>query len=217
MSERVVPGGVGALVSLSAADALWAALTAGSAVPAASAVLTRPPAWVGAGYVVLGARVVAAVRADDGRWGVAEVEVRQAALGLNSVGMDGRDLVRIGPFGGAPKRESGGGTLLGWRGRVAEELRGTAGCGRAARCEEGRLCDVAGSTGGGCSWSRRAGRSGRGGCRGRWSGCWTRPGTPKRGGCEPPRLARQASPPPGTPTSTGPAGPPASGRLRALA
>ncbi|MFD5514230.1 endonuclease domain-containing protein [Streptomyces sp. NPDC127051] len=145
MSERVVPGGVGALVALGAADALWAVLTAGSAVPAASAVFTCPPADARAGYVVLGARVVvAAVRADDGRWGVSEVEVRQAALGLNSVEMDGCDLVRIGPFGGATKQGSAGGTLLGWRGRIAEELRGTAGRGRAAQCGEDRLCHLAG-------------------------------------------------------------------------
>lgn len=93
---------------------------------------------------MLGACVVTVVTAEDGRRGVAEVEVRQAALGLNSVGMDGRDLVRIGPFGGTPDPVSGGGVLLGWRGRIAGELRGTAGRGRAAGCGEDRLCHLAG-------------------------------------------------------------------------
>ncbi|MEV6576404.1 endonuclease domain-containing protein [Streptomyces sp. NPDC051577] len=93
---------------------------------------------------MLAARVVAAVRAGDGRWGVAEVEVRQAALGLNSVGMDSLDLVRVGPFAGTSEQGGTGGTLLGWRGRIVEELRGTAGRGRVAGREEDRLCHLAG-------------------------------------------------------------------------
>ncbi|KPI20843.1 Recombination endonuclease VII [Actinobacteria bacterium OV450] len=107
---------------------------------------TCPPAGarVVAGHVVLGARVVAVVRAEDGWWGVAEAQVRQAALELNSAGMDGRDLIRIGPFGSLPAQENAGATLLGWRGRIAEELREPAGRGRAAQGEQASPAHLAG-------------------------------------------------------------------------
>ncbi|MEV6332635.1 endonuclease domain-containing protein [Streptomyces sp. NPDC051909] len=132
MSERVIPGRTGGLITLGAADAVWAGLTAGSAVPTVSAALTCSPADARAGYVLLGGRVVATV-ADGGRWSVAEIEVRRAAAELNAVEFDGQDLVRVGPFRGVqePRRE---GTLR-WRERIAWELQEPGGPGRAARRE----------------------------------------------------------------------------------
>ncbi|MFF8618952.1 endonuclease domain-containing protein [Streptomyces sp. NPDC015350] len=144
MSERVVPGRTDGLITPVAADALWADLTAGSAVPTASGVFTRSSARVRAGYVLLGGRVVAAVRAGDGRWGVLEVEVRRAAAELNAVGMDRRDLVRIGPFREAPGQELDGETPLRWRRHIMGELREPGGSDRAARREGGRPHHLAG-------------------------------------------------------------------------
>ncbi|MFJ5780050.1 endonuclease domain-containing protein [Streptomyces sp. NPDC093094] len=133
MSERVIPGGGGGLISLGAADALWAGLTAGSAVPTASAPFTCFPADARLGYVLLGGRLVAtATAADGGRWSVSEADVRRAAVELNAVEVDRRDLVRIGPFRGALKQEHQEGTLLRWRQHIARELQEPA-RGRAAR------------------------------------------------------------------------------------
>ncbi|MER5491155.1 endonuclease domain-containing protein [Streptomyces sp. NPDC002490] len=123
MTERVVPGRADGLIALDAADALWIALTAGGGVPTAAGALTRSPARAGAGYVLLGSRVVATVRADGGRWGVEEREVRRAAEELNAVGTDRRDLVRVGPFRATPEPERDGETSLCWRRRVAAQLR----------------------------------------------------------------------------------------------
>ncbi|MGW1729291.1 endonuclease domain-containing protein [Streptomyces sp. NPDC002306] len=143
MSLRVIAGRAGGLITLGAADALWAGLTAGCAVPTASAVFTCPPAEVRAGYVVLGQRAVVMVKASGGPWNVAETEVRRAAVELSAVEMDRQDLVRIGPFRGVPKQHDGG-TLLRWRWRITRELQESGGPERAARDEDGRLCHLAG-------------------------------------------------------------------------
>ncbi|MEU9663580.1 endonuclease domain-containing protein [Streptomyces chartreusis] len=144
MSERVVPGRTGGLVSLGAADALWAGLTADGAVPRASAAFTSFPADAWAGYVLLGGCVVVTVRAGDGQWGVPETEVRRAARELNAVEMDCRDLVRIGPFRGTPKKERIEGTLLRWRQRITRELQELGGPDQAARRESGSPSHLAG-------------------------------------------------------------------------
>ncbi|MFJ8589497.1 endonuclease domain-containing protein [Streptomyces sp. NPDC093595] len=119
MSERVIQGRRGDLISLDAADALWAGLTGESAMPTAAAVFTCSPIK---GYDLLGSHVVAAV-AQGGGWGVPEAEVRRAAAELNAVEMDRRDLVRVGPFGGVPLQQHSEGILLRWRQRIAQELR----------------------------------------------------------------------------------------------
>ncbi|MEV4944775.1 hypothetical protein [Streptomyces sp. NPDC053755] len=133
MTERVVPGRADGLITVDAADALWVGLTAGGAVPTASGAFTRSPARARTGYVLLGSRVVATARVGGGRWGVAEREVRRAAAELNAVVMDRRDLVRVGPFRGAPEPEPeperDEETPLRWRWRVAGEL-GEPGGGR---------------------------------------------------------------------------------------
>src|ERR1700748_3696705 len=108
MPERFMSGRSD-LVTLVAADALWVGLTAGGAVPAAPGALTRPPARARDGYVLLGGRAVPTTGAGGGPPGVAEAEVRRAAAELNAVGMDRRDLVRVGPFRGAPGGECDGG------------------------------------------------------------------------------------------------------------
>ncbi|MEU2739934.1 endonuclease domain-containing protein [Streptomyces sp. NPDC007095] len=141
MSERVIRGRGGGLIALGAADVLWAGLTAGSAVPTPSAVFTCSPVDARAGYVLLGQRVVAMVEASGGSWGVVEFEVRRAAVELSAVEVDHRDLVRVGPFGGAPKQGHLEGTLLRWRERIAWELGGPD---RTARGEGGRLSHLAG-------------------------------------------------------------------------
>ncbi|MFF3396005.1 endonuclease domain-containing protein [Streptomyces sp. NPDC002669] len=163
MSERVVPGRTDGLITLVAADALWADLTAGSAVPAASGVFTRSPARARTGYVLLGGRVVAAVRASDGRWGVPEVEVRRAAAELNAVEMDRQDLVRIGPFREAPGQGRDGEAPLRWRQHIREELREPGGSGRAARHEGGRPHHLAG-----IDWRQMLVERAHGGTRRTW-------------------------------------------------
>ncbi|MGW6832458.1 endonuclease domain-containing protein [Streptomyces sp. NPDC054949] len=144
MSERVMPGRTDGLITLVAADALWVDLTAASAVPTASGAFTCSPAPARARYVLLGGRVVAMVRAVNGQWSVPEVEVRRAAAELNAIGMDRRDLVRIGPFRGAPRQERNEETPLRWRRRITGELQEPAGPERAARCEIGRPYPLAG-------------------------------------------------------------------------
>ncbi|KAF3470098.1 endonuclease domain-containing protein [Streptomyces sp. Tu 3180] len=121
MAERVTAGRADGLITLGAADVLWAGLTADSAVPTASAALTRSPARAQAGYVLLGGCVVATVKA-SGRWSVVETEVRRAAAELNAVEMDRQDLVRIGPFRDGAKQEHHEETPLRWRRRIAREL-----------------------------------------------------------------------------------------------
>ncbi|MEU6012452.1 recombinase, partial [Streptomyces sp. NPDC047453] len=133
MSERVTPDRTGGLIPLGVADALWADLTTDSAVPTASAAFTCFPANARVGYVLLGGRVVATVKASRGQWSVPEIEVRRAAAELNAVEMDRQDLVRIGPFRGAPKQEHMEGTLLRWRQRITRELQELGGPERAAR------------------------------------------------------------------------------------
>ncbi|WEO93324.1 endonuclease domain-containing protein [Streptomyces sp. FXJ1.172] len=144
MSERAMPGRTDGLMPLGAADALWADLTADSAVPTVSRALTCSPAVARVGHVLLGAHVVATVRASGGQWSVPEDEVRRAAAELNAVGMDRQDLVRIGPFRGAPTGECSEETLLRWRRRVMGELQGLSGPERAARPEAGRPYHLAG-------------------------------------------------------------------------
>ncbi|MEZ3181318.1 endonuclease VII domain-containing protein [Streptomyces pimonensis] len=144
MSERVMSGRTDGLISLVAAEALWADLTADSAVPTSSGVFTCPPARVRAGYVLLGDHVVATVRASGGQWSVVEVEVRRAAAELNAVGMDRQDLVRIGPFRGAPGQKCDEGTTLRWRRRIMGELQEPGGPEPAAHREVGRPYHLAG-------------------------------------------------------------------------
>ncbi|MCC4319597.1 endonuclease domain-containing protein [Streptomyces malaysiensis] len=144
MSERAMPGRTDGLITLGAADALWVDLTAGSAVPTASGAFTRSPAHPRMGYVLLGGHVVATVRASGGQWRVPEAEVRRAAAELNAVGMDRRDLVRIGPFRAAPGQENNEDTPLRWRRRITGELREPGGPERAARREVGPPYHLAG-------------------------------------------------------------------------
>ncbi|MGW8954778.1 endonuclease domain-containing protein [Streptomyces sp. NPDC055709] len=143
MSERVIPGLRGGLISLGAADVLWAGLTASGAVPTVSAALTCFPADARAGYVLLGGHVAAAVQAGGGQWGVPECEVRRAAAELNAVEMDTRDLVRIGPFRGAPQLLQSG-TPVQWRERITWGLQAPGEPGRAVHPEGGRLHHLAG-------------------------------------------------------------------------
>ncbi|MGW5276899.1 endonuclease domain-containing protein [Streptomyces sp. NPDC004044] len=144
MSERVIPGRTGGLITLGAADALWAGLTAGSVVPAASAAFTCSPSSAQAGYVLLGSRVVATVKVSGDQWSVPETEVRRAAAELNAVEMDRQDLVRIGPFRDGPKQEHNEQTPLRWRQRIARELQELDKPERAARCDGGRPYHLAG-------------------------------------------------------------------------
>ncbi|MFD7016978.1 endonuclease domain-containing protein [Streptomyces sp. NPDC059928] len=144
MSERVMPGRADGLISLGAADALWVDVTADGAVPTASGAFTCSPAHARVGYVLLGGHVVATVRASGGQWSVAEAEVRRAAAELNTVGMDRQDLVRIGPFRGAPRQEYHEETPLRWRRRITRELHELGGPERAARREDGRPYHLAG-------------------------------------------------------------------------
>ncbi|MFF4796681.1 endonuclease domain-containing protein, partial [Streptomyces sp. NPDC001276] len=144
MSERVMPGRTDGLITLGAADALWVDLTADSAVPTASGAFTCSPAHARVGYVLLGDHVVATVRASGGQWSVPEVEVRRAAAELNAVGMDEQDLVRIGPFRGAPTQERNEEPPLRWRQRITGELQELGGPERAARREGGRPYHLAG-------------------------------------------------------------------------
>ncbi|MFE8950455.1 endonuclease domain-containing protein [Streptomyces sp. NPDC007856] len=144
MSERVMPGRADGLITLDAADALWVDLTADSAVPTASAAFTCSPAHARAGYVLLGSRVVATVKASGGQWSVLETEVRRAAAELNAVRMDRQDLVRIGPFRGAPKKERNETTLLRWRQRITRELQELGESERAVRREGGGPSHLAG-------------------------------------------------------------------------
>ncbi|MFK0259087.1 endonuclease domain-containing protein [Streptomyces sp. NPDC090445] len=145
MSERVVPGRADGLVTLAAADGVWASLTAGSAVPAISAVFTGFPSDVRPGrYVLLGACVVELVRTGGGRWSVPEAEVRRAAAAWNAVEMEALDLVRIGPFRGVPEQERAGGTLRGWRRRISWELQEADRPGRQAGHEPGPWSHLAG-------------------------------------------------------------------------
>ncbi|MFE0654746.1 endonuclease domain-containing protein [Streptomyces sp. NPDC059534] len=141
MPERVIQGRKGGLISLGAADALWAGLTSESGVPTAAAAFTCSPAPE---YVLLGGRVVATMKADGDQRSVPEAAVRRAAAELNAVGMDRRDLVRIGPFRGVLKREYREGTLLRWRERIAGELQEPGSPDRTSRRERGRLPHLAG-------------------------------------------------------------------------
>ncbi|KOG55287.1 recombinase [Streptomyces virginiae] len=145
MAERVVPGRADHLVTLAAADSVWASLTAGSAVPATSAVFTCFPSDVRPGrYVLLGACVVELVRIEDGWWRVPEAEVRRAAAAWNAVEMDTLDLVRIGPFRGVPEQQHTDGTLHGWRRRISWELQEADRPGRQAGHEPGPGSHLAG-------------------------------------------------------------------------
>ncbi|GHJ31080.1 hypothetical protein TPA0910_55130 [Streptomyces hygroscopicus subsp. sporocinereus] len=139
-----MPSRTDGLITLGAADALWVEVTAGSAVPTASGAFTRPPAHPRAGYVLLGGRVVATVRASGGQWSVPEAEVRRAAAELHAVRMDRQDLVRIGPFRAAPGQERDEETPLRWRRRLTEEPREPGGPERAARREAVRPYHLAG-------------------------------------------------------------------------
>ncbi|MEW1566066.1 endonuclease domain-containing protein [Streptomyces sp. NPDC093509] len=147
---------------MEAADVLWAELTAGSAVPTASAAFTSFPADGRRGYVLLADRVVTTGQVGSDRWSVLAVEVGRAAADLTAMEMDRQDLVRIGPFGG-PKREPGEGILLRWRERVTRKLQASGNSGQDARGEGGRLSHLAGidwrrvlvertSDGGGRAW-----------------------------------------------------------------
>jgi hypothetical protein len=132
------------LITLAAADALWVGLTADSAVPTAPGAFTCSPARARVGYVLLGSHVVATVKASGGQWSVSEIEVRRAAAALNAVGMDRQDLIRIGPFRGAPGQKGDEETPLRWRRRITAELLEPAGPERAARREAGGPYPLAG-------------------------------------------------------------------------
>ncbi|GGR66747.1 hypothetical protein GCM10010269_01840 [Streptomyces humidus] len=144
MSERVMPGRTDSLITLVAADALWVDLTADSDVPTAPGAFTRSPAHARAGYVLLGAQVVATVRASGGQWSVPEAEVRRAAAELNAVRMDRQDLVRVGPVRRAPRQEGDEETPLRWRRRITRELQERDGLDQEARREAGRPYHLAG-------------------------------------------------------------------------
>ncbi|KNB52276.1 endonuclease domain-containing protein [Streptomyces caatingaensis] len=145
MSERVTPGRTDGLITLGAADALWVDLTAGSAVPTASGAFTGSPAHARVGYVLLGGRVVPTRRAGNGQWAVREFEVHRAAAELNAMRVDRQDLVRVGPFRGAPGQERHEEARLRWRRRIAEQLREPGdGPERGARRQVGRPCLLAG-------------------------------------------------------------------------
>ncbi|MFI1796445.1 endonuclease domain-containing protein [Streptomyces sp. NPDC020379] len=144
MPEHVMPGRTDGLITLGAADALWVGLTADSAVPTASGAFTCSPAHARAGHVLLGGRVVATVRASGGQWLVREVEVRRAAAELNAVVMDRQDLVRIGPFRGAPRQEGHDETPLRWRRRITRELQKPGGPEQAEQREDSRPYHLAG-------------------------------------------------------------------------
>ncbi|MFD7013165.1 endonuclease domain-containing protein [Streptomyces sp. NPDC059928] len=163
MSARVMPDRTDGLIALGAADALWVSLTAGSAVPTASRAFTRPPAHAGMGYVLLGAHAVATVQASASQWRVPGAEVRRAATELNAVGMDRQDLVRIGPFRGAPRQEYSEQTPLRWRWRITRELQELGTPERTARREEGRPCHLAG-----IDWRRLLVEQTRDGTRRTW-------------------------------------------------
>ncbi|GGU18113.1 endonuclease domain-containing protein [Streptomyces violascens] len=137
-------GRAGGLISLGVADALWVDLTADGTVPTASGAFTRSPSRARTGYVLLGAHAVATVEASGGQWGVPEGEVRRAAAELTAVGMDRRDLVRIGPFRGAPRQECTEAAPLRWRLRIARELCQSGGHEHTARREESRPYHLAG-------------------------------------------------------------------------
>ena len=141
-----MPGRTDGLITLVSADALWVDLTADSAVPTASGAFTWSSARDRVGYVLLGRHVVETVRASGGQWSVPEVEVRRAAAELNAVGVDRHDLVRIGPFRGAPaaRQECDEETPLRWRHRITRELQEVGGPERAARREVGRPYLLAG-------------------------------------------------------------------------
>lgn len=132
------------LITLVAADALWVGLTADSAVPTATGAFVCPPARAQVGHVLLGSHVAATVRASSGQWSVPEAEVRRAAGKLNAVRMDRQDLVRIGPFRGAPRWESHEGAPLPWRRRITEELQELSDPERAVRHEACRPYLLAG-------------------------------------------------------------------------
>lgn len=139
-----MPGCTDGLITLGAADALWVDLTADSAVPTAFGAFTCSPAHARVGYVLLGGHVVATVRVSGGQWSVPEARVRRAAAELNAVGMDRQDLVRIGPFRGAPRQESDEGTPLRWRRRITRGLQELGGPERGARREVGGPFHLAG-------------------------------------------------------------------------
>ncbi|MCZ7462263.1 endonuclease domain-containing protein [Streptomyces sp. WMMC940] len=144
MAKRVTPCRTGGLIPLGAADALWAGLTTDSAVPTASAAFTSSPADARAGYVLLGGRAVATVQASGGQWSVPEIEVRRAAAELDAVEMDRRDLVRVGPFRGAPQGDHMERQPLRWRRRIIRELQELGDPERAARHDGGRPYHLAG-------------------------------------------------------------------------
>ncbi|WP_406470757.1 endonuclease VII domain-containing protein [Streptomyces hirsutus] len=81
---------------------------------------------------------------EDGWWRVPEAEVRRAAAAWNAVEVDALDLVRIGPFRGAPEQERPGGTLRGWRWRISWELQEADHPGRQVGREPGPGSRLAG-------------------------------------------------------------------------
>ncbi|MER7820069.1 endonuclease domain-containing protein [Streptomyces sp. NPDC096153] len=104
-----------------------------------------------------------AVQAGGGQWGVAEGEVRQAAAELNAVEMDARDLVRVGPFRGAPQLLQSEDMPLRWRERITRELQASGGPGWAPHREGGRLHHLAG-----VDWRRILVEQTRDGTEGTW-------------------------------------------------
>ncbi|MEZ0095607.1 endonuclease domain-containing protein [Streptacidiphilus sp. EB129] len=121
MPHRATPRRADGLLALATADALWAELTAISAVRAASGAFTRPPAHPPAGYVLLGKHAVPTVKGADGRWHVPETDVRTAAAELSTVTMNGEDLVRVAPFQGSPDAGNRDRPAPRWRHLIGQE------------------------------------------------------------------------------------------------
>ncbi|MFF4185260.1 endonuclease domain-containing protein [Streptomyces sp. NPDC001691] len=163
MSERVTPGRTHGLITLGAADALWADVTADSTVPTASGAFTRSPSSAEAGYVLLGGHLVATAPTSDGQWSVAEAEVRRAAAALNAVAMDRQDLVRVGPFRGVPRQERKEETALRWRRRIAGVMHEIGAPERAAHHEFDGPYHLAG-----IDWRRLLVEQARGGTQRSW-------------------------------------------------
>jgi hypothetical protein len=90
-------------------------------VRAALGACTGHPADAAAGYVLLGSRVVPTVLGADGVRLVPEAGVREAAAELNTIEVDGEDLVRVAPFRSRVSAGQNEGTALRWRERIDRE------------------------------------------------------------------------------------------------
>ncbi|WP_438484321.1 endonuclease domain-containing protein [Streptomyces sp. S186] len=93
-----------------------------------------------------------------------EARVRRAAAELNAMRMDRQDLIRIGPFRGAPQHEGNEETPLCWRRRLVRELQELGGGpGQAVRRDVGRPYPLAG-----IDWRQMLVEQTRGGTQRTW-------------------------------------------------